>query len=90
MFGVDTSELVLVAILALIFILVAPILGNQLFGFMRSLPTYVTRLQQLAVDEGNQLLDKYAGAWRDKLGLAEPLSTEQIQKSVGDLVTQGA
>jgi predicted PurR-regulated permease PerM len=36
------------------------------------------------------LLDKYAGAWRDKLGLAEPLSTEQIQKSVGDLVTQGA
>jgi predicted PurR-regulated permease PerM len=79
-----------VVVLALILILVAPILGNQLFGFMRSLPTYVTRLQQLAVDEGNQLLDKYGGSWRDKLGLGEPLSTEQIQKSVGDLVAQGA
>jgi predicted PurR-regulated permease PerM len=82
--------IVFVLVLALIFILIAPILGNQLFGFMRSLPTYVTRLQQLAVEEGNQLLDKYAGGWRDQVGLGEPLSTEQIEKSVGDLVTQGA
>jgi predicted PurR-regulated permease PerM len=82
--------IVFVVILALIFILVAPILGNQLVGFTRSLPTYVTRLQQLVVEEGNTLLEKYGAPWREKLGLGEPLSTEQIQKSVGDLVTQGA
>jgi predicted PurR-regulated permease PerM len=79
-----------VLVLAVIFITVAPVLGNQLVGFMRSLPNYVTRLQQLVVDEGNVLLEKYGGPWRDKLGLADPLSTEQIQKSVGDLVSQGA
>ena len=81
---------VFVVVLGLILIVVAPILGGQLVGFMQSLPNYVTRLQQLAIEEGSQLLDKYGGAWRDKLGLGQTLSTEQIQKSVGDLVTQGA
>ena len=75
---------------ALIVILVAPILGGQLVGFTQRLPSYVVRLQALAVDQGNGLLDRYGGPWRAWLGLGNPLSAEQIQKSVGDLVAQGA
>ena len=40
--------------------------------------------------EGSALLDRYGGAWRDSFGLGNPLSAEQIQKSVGDFVAQGA
>ena len=48
------------------------------------------RLQALAVDEGNALIERYGGEWRDSLGLGASLSTEQIQKSIGDFVGQGA
>jgi predicted PurR-regulated permease PerM len=80
---------VFVILFALIVILVAPILGGQLVGFTQKLPSYVARLQALAVDQGNGLLDRYGGPWRDWLGMGNPLSSEQIQKSVGDLVAQG-
>ncbi len=81
---------VFVIVLAVIFVFLAPILGGQLVGFIENLPSYVTRLQALVVDQGNQLLDKYGGPWRDTFGLGNPISSEQIQKSVGDLVAQGA
>ncbi|MGD0723494.1 MAG: AI-2E family transporter [Roseiarcus sp.] len=74
--------------LALVLVAVAPILSGQLVGFTQRLPGYVERLQALAVDQGNSLLDKYGGPWREKFGLANPLSSEEIQKSIGDLVTQ--
>jgi predicted PurR-regulated permease PerM len=80
---------VFVIVLAAILIVFAPILGGQLVGFTQKLPSYVTRLQSLAVDQGNVLLDKYGGPWRERLGLGDGLSSEQIQKSIGDLVTQG-
>jgi predicted PurR-regulated permease PerM len=80
---------VFVIVFAVILIVLAPILGGQLVAFTEKLPSYVVRLQALAVNEGNALLEKYGGQWRDKLGLNGPLSSEQIQQSVGDLVTQG-
>jgi predicted PurR-regulated permease PerM len=79
-----------VFVVVALLVLVAPILGNQLVGFTQNLPGYVVRLQALAVDEGNSLVARYGGAWRDSLGLGNSLSTEQIQKSIGDFVTQGA
>ena len=48
------------------------------------------RLQALAVEEGNALIEKYGGGWISALGLGEQLSSAQIQKSVGDFVAQGA
>jgi predicted PurR-regulated permease PerM len=75
---------------ALIVILIAPILFGQLVGFTQRLPNYVVRLQALAVDQGNGLLDRYGGPWRAWLGMSSPLSSDQIQRSVGDLVAQGA
>jgi predicted PurR-regulated permease PerM len=86
------SILILVAfvvVFAIILIVLAPILGEQFIAFTQKLPSYVTRLQELAVDQGNVLLDKYGGPWRDRLGLGAPLSSLQIQNSIGDLVTQG-
>jgi predicted PurR-regulated permease PerM len=79
-----------VVVVVLVLVLVAPILGNQLIGFTRDLPGYVVRLQALAVDEGNALLDRYGGEWRNSLGLGNSLSSEQIQKSIGDFVAQAA
>ena len=73
----------------MIVVVFAPILGGQLVAFTQKLPTYVMRQQQLAVDQGNLLIEKYGGPWRERLGLGAPLSSEQIQKSVGDLVAQG-
>ncbi len=74
----------------LFLVVVAPILGNQLIEFTQKLPGYVVRLQALAVDEGNALLQRYGGQWRDSLGIGNSLSAEQVQKSIGDFVGQGA
>ncbi len=82
------AAFVLVAVLFLV--VVAPILGNQLIGFTQKLPGYVMRLQALAVDEGNALLERYGGEWRNSVGLGNPLTAEQIQKSIGDFVAQSA
>ncbi len=81
---------VFVVILAAIFVFVGPILGTQLVGFAEQLPSYVSRLRALAIEQGNLLIDKYGGVWRDSFGLGNPISSEQIQKSAGDLVAQGA
>jgi predicted PurR-regulated permease PerM len=77
---------VIVAALALLF--VAPALGAQLANFIQRLPGYVMRLQALAVEQGGALIDKYGGEWRASGGAS--ISADQIQKSVGDFVGQGA
>ena len=81
---------VFAATFVLALIVIAPILSNQLVAFAERLPGYAMRLQALAVDEGNLLMEKYGGGWMSTLGLGEPISSAQIQKSVGDFVTQGA
>ncbi|MGD0186378.1 MAG: AI-2E family transporter [Roseiarcus sp.] len=81
---------VFIFVVVLFLVVVAPILGNQLIGFTQKLPGYVMRLQALAVDEGNALLQQYGGEWRNSVGLGSTLTAEQIQKSIGDFVAQGA
>lgn len=75
---------------AVILIVVAPLLGAQLISFAQRLPSYAIRLQALAVDEGNLLLDKYGGGWLDATGLKEHLTAQQMQNSIGNFVAQGA
>jgi predicted PurR-regulated permease PerM len=87
------SLLILVAFafaVVLVLILVVPVLGSQFVAFARHLPGYAVRLQELAVEEGNALIAKYGGGWVEALGIPGQLSSAQIQKSVGDFVTQGA
>ena len=71
-------------------IVVAPILSNQFLAFAERLPGYAMRLQALAIDQGNLLIAKYGGGWTRAFGNGEPISSSQIQKSVGDFVAQGA
>jgi predicted PurR-regulated permease PerM len=80
------AAFVIVTTLALLF--VAPTLGAQLASFIERLPGYVMRLQALAVEEGGALVDKYGGEWRASGGAS--ISADQLQKSVGDFVGQGA
>jgi predicted PurR-regulated permease PerM len=75
---------------ALLLITVAPILANQLIGFTAKLPGYVVKLQSLAVEEGTKLIDEYGGTWKETFGFDAAWSADQLQKSVGDFVAQGA
>jgi len=81
---------VAVLVIAILLIVVVPILGSQLIGFTQRLPGYVMRLQALAVQEGSALIERYGGEWRDSFGAGNSLSADQIQKSIGDFVSQGA
>lgn len=84
------ASLVILVVSALVFVLaliiLAPILSVQLVGFAGRLPSYVTGLQALAVEEGNKLIEKYGHGWISALGL----SKGSIQQPIGDFVAQGA
>lgn len=69
------------ALMCIIFLmlLVIPILGSQLAAFLERLPEYILKLQSLATGEGAQWLRSVIG---DRL--------PNIQRSLSDLVTQGA
>ncbi len=69
--------LVVMAIVIAI-LLVAPILGGQLSSFIDNIPGYVARLQSLLSDPSRPWLQKILGA------------SFSADKSIGDLVTQGA
>jgi len=89
------SRLVASLIILIVFILVgvlllligAPALAAQFASFAQKLPGYAMRLQALVVEQGNALLDRYGGEWRASGWM---ISGDQIQKSVGDFVAQGA
>ena len=81
---------VFVVAVVLFFILVVPVLGNQFIAFAQHLPGYAVRLQAFAIEEGNAFIARYGGRWLEAFGLSQQLSTTQIQKSVGDFVTQSA
>lgn len=69
-----------VLIFVLAAILIAPLLGSQIFAFIQKLPGYVTRLQEVVMTpENKEWLQRLIG---DRL--------PDLQKSVGDFVGQGA
>src|ERR1700679_687021 len=59
---------VFVLTVVLFFILVVPVLGGQFIAFAQHLPSYAVRLQSIAVEEGNALIAKNGGHWRDAFG----------------------
>ena len=78
------------AIFAVGLIVAAPILANELVTFVQKFPGYAMKLQSLAMEEGSMLINTYLGRWIDALGLRAQFAPEQIQKSMGDYVAQGA
>jgi predicted PurR-regulated permease PerM len=78
------ATLLILGLFVLVFlsvvIVLVPILGSQLFSFIQRLPGYIIRLQELVITPENK-------EWLQRL-LGDRLP--DFQKTVGDLVTQGA
>lgn len=64
----------------LVLVLLAPIVFNQVGSFIANMPGYATRLQRLALEYGQPLVERVGG----------PESLKELEASVGDFVTQGA
>jgi predicted PurR-regulated permease PerM len=77
------ATLIILILFVLVFIValvaLVPIAAHQLGAFVDRIPSYVNRLQELVAQQG--------GPWVERLGGPEALS--DMQRSVGDLVTQG-
>lgn len=71
--------IITLVVLALVYLilLVAPILGGQLYSFIASVPGYVSKLQGLLSDPSRPWVQKLVGVGFN------------ADKSIGDLVTQG-
>ncbi len=78
------ATLLIIGVFILVFIvalvLVVPIVANQLSAFIAKMPATVARLQQLAVEQGGPLIERIGG----------PGALADMQKSIGDMVGQGA
>ena len=74
-----TILVIFVFLIALTFILVAPLIARQLTGFLERLPDYALRLQALIIDAENGLLGPYLGDLR-----------ADIEESLGTIVGEGA
>lgn len=84
--------ILLLFVFALLFaiVLVAPPLARQLFGFAKSLPDYLTKLQSLAMQAVDALGERYGGAWLTRLGLGGGGEQAAAPQSITDLAGQGA
>ncbi|HEY8565393.1 MAG TPA: AI-2E family transporter [Beijerinckiaceae bacterium] len=72
--------IIFVLVLVLAIVLVVPLIGHQLAAFSAKLPGIAARLQQLAAEQGGPLLERIGG----------PDALADMQKSIGDIVGQGA
>lgn len=82
--------LLFIILLLIMFFVFGPVLGRQLFGFIESLPDYANRLQTLIAGEVNNLVQSYGGDWLKRFGIEMPSNADDIQKSIGGFVGQGA
>jgi predicted PurR-regulated permease PerM len=71
---------VFVLLLILGLVVIVPVLVNQLAAFVARMPETVSRLQQLAVEHGGPLIERFGG----------PGALGDIESSLGNLMTQGA
>lgn len=88
-----TASLLILGLCLLLFIVVLvaviPMLAHQLGGFIEKLPSYVTRLQELAQSEGGALADRLR-AVLEKIGVgANPSAPGESSRNIGDLVGKG-
>lgn len=74
---------------ALLFVLVAPILGSQLASFIEALPEYVTKLQDVLTQLSRRVARDYGGFLAEKLG-GENVVAAELRTSTSDLVGQAA
>ncbi len=81
---------VFIVVLVVALVLIGPILGHQLSGFVDNLPKIIVRLQTLLSDESGKILNSsWAGDLAAKLGLGSG-NPGDIQKALGDLAGEAA
>ena len=82
---------VFIVLVVAIFILIVPILGHQLAGFIQSLPDYILKLQALISKQSEWLAKEYGGAFFEKLGLGLGHGgAPDLSGPTSDLVAQAA
>jgi predicted PurR-regulated permease PerM len=76
-----TLIILVLSVLILLIALVAlvPLAAHQMAAFVERIPSYVARLQELVIQQGGPLIERLGG----------PEALADMQRSVGDLVTQG-
>lgn len=76
-----TVIIVLVAVVAFVLtlIILVPVLSEQLFGFIRNVPNYFSRLQSLFADHDAKWLQEYTG-----------IDVSSLQGSLNSLINQAA
>ncbi len=81
---------IFIIVLIAALVLVAPVLGHQLSGFVDSLPSTIVRLQALLSDESGKFLNSsWVGEFAAKFGIGSG-NPGDIQKALGDLVGEAA
>jgi predicted PurR-regulated permease PerM len=79
------ATLLILALFILVFVLamvlLVPLLGTQLSGFVTKLPIYVAALQTWLTQQGGPLLERFGGSSQ---------IMQEAQKSLADVVGQGA
>ena len=71
-------------------VLLVPLLGHQLAGFVASLPDYAARLQKLVAEQSAIFAQTYGGGLLGRLGLGAATDGAGLQQSLGDLAGRGA
>jgi predicted PurR-regulated permease PerM/predicted enzyme related to lactoylglutathione lyase len=83
-----TILLAFVGVVGLAGVTLAPTLAKQIALFSEKLPGFVETLQKLIAERGSQFMAQHGGPWLEQLGLGETFTSDQIQKSIGDLMSQ--
>jgi predicted PurR-regulated permease PerM/catechol 2,3-dioxygenase-like lactoylglutathione lyase family enzyme len=83
-----TILLAFVGVVGLAGVTLAPALAKQVALFSSKLPGYVETLQKLIAERGALFMTQHGGPWLEQFGLGETFTSDQIQKSIGDLMSQ--
>ena len=84
-----TILLAFVGVVGLAGVTLAPALVKQIAMFSAKLPNYVETLQKLIAERAVQFMSLHGGPWLEQFGLGETFTSDQIQKSISELTTQG-
>ena len=84
-----TILLAFVGVVGLSGVTLAPALARQIELFSTKLPGYVGTLQHAISERGAEFMTQHGGPWLQQFGLGDAFTSDQIQKSIGELTTQG-
>lgn len=76
------------AVILMALVLLLPVLVHQLTAFVVNLPGIAARLQDLLVAQGAALVETYGGETLRKLGIPGPITSADVQGSLGTVVSQ--